>query len=466
MVQQAIDTFGGLDVLICNAGILRDKMSFNMTEEEFDSVIRVHLKGHFAPIRFAGAYWRAKAKETGEPTNAAVVTTASESGLYGNAGQVNYAAAKAGIASMTIVLARELGRSGVRVNSIAPVAATRLLGTVGQGEELADNPMMSPDNPAAGAVWLASPLADGVTGQVLKIMGGVAQILDGWRPATQISSGEKWTLQSLADGRDLLFKDRDPGVPRSAPWRSSTTRPPERDRRLSQSGGAQPVVVDRVRDDGTLELLHVEELEARRAARSARRPRCRRRARSDRPGTAPSPRAGGACRRRTRVPRRGVTTAVAGSSAASRTPRRRCSRDRRAPARPRRAPARAGRRTPSCRRCRSSRGCGAPRWSIARRPASGTIRASRWSRRGAYDAGDAPSLASSRRVVGEHRHGAADAELGRVLERLDRGVHRAGGRDGAGEEAPGEDRRPRSRARRRTSPRGGCRRRTRCGRRW
>ncbi len=213
MVQQAIETFGGLDVLICNAGILRDKMSFNMSEEEFDSVIRVHLKGHFAPIRFAGAYWRAKAKETGEPVNAAVVTTASESGLYGNAGQVNYAAAKAGIASMTIVLARELGRSGVRVNSIAPVAATRLLGTVGSGEDLADNPMLSPDNPAAGAVWLASSLAEGVTGQVLKISGGVAQILDGWRPATQISSDEKWTLQAIADGRDLLFKDRDPGVP-------------------------------------------------------------------------------------------------------------------------------------------------------------------------------------------------------------------------------------------------------------
>jgi NAD(P)-dependent dehydrogenase (short-subunit alcohol dehydrogenase family) len=219
MVQQAIDTFGGLDVLICNAGILRDKMSFNMTEEEFDSVIRVHLKGHFAPIRFAGAYWRAKAKETREPTNAAVVTTSSESGLYGNAGQVNYAAAKAGIASMTIVLARELGRSGVRVNSIAPVAATRLLGTV-IPPEVNENPMMSPDNPAAGAVWLASPLAGGVTGQVLKIMGGVAQILDGWRPATQISSSEKWTLQALADGRDLLFKDRDPGVP---PFRAMDT---------------------------------------------------------------------------------------------------------------------------------------------------------------------------------------------------------------------------------------------------
>jgi len=212
MVQQAIDTFGGLDVLICNAGILRDKMSFNMSEEEFDAVIRVHLKGHFAPIRFASSYWRTKAKETGEPANAAIVTTASESGLYGNAGQANYAAAKAGIASMTIVMARELERSGVRVNSIAPVAATRLLGTVAT-PELTENPMMSPDNPAAGAVWLASPLAEGITGQVLKISGGVAQIVDGWRPVTQISSGDKWTIQHLAAGRDRLFKDRDPGVP-------------------------------------------------------------------------------------------------------------------------------------------------------------------------------------------------------------------------------------------------------------
>jgi len=212
MVQQAIDTFGGLDVLICNAGILRDKMSFNMSEEEFDAVIRVHLKGHFAPIRFAAAYWRAKAKETGEPANAAVVTTASESGLYGNAGQANYAAAKAGIASMTIVLARELERSGVRVNSIAPVAATRLLGTVAT-PELTENPMMSPDNPAAGAVWLASPLAEGITGQVLKIAGGKAQIVEGWHPVTQISSDDKWTIQALADKRSLLFKDRDSGVP-------------------------------------------------------------------------------------------------------------------------------------------------------------------------------------------------------------------------------------------------------------
>ncbi len=212
MINQAIEEFGGLDVLICNAGILRDKMSFNMSEEEFDSVIRVHLKGHFAPSHFAGGYWRQKAKETGEPTGAAIVMTSSEAGLYGNAGQANYAAAKAGIASMAIVLARELERSGVRVNAIAPVAATRLLGTVGAGEELANDPAMSPENPAAGAVWLASPLADGINGQVLKIMGGYAQIVRGWTPASEIETDEIWTIEALDKGRAKLFAGLDSGL--------------------------------------------------------------------------------------------------------------------------------------------------------------------------------------------------------------------------------------------------------------
>jgi NAD(P)-dependent dehydrogenase (short-subunit alcohol dehydrogenase family) len=213
MVNQAIETFGGLDVLICNAGILRDRMSFNMTEDEFDAVIQVHLKGHFAPSHFAAKYWRDKAKASGEPVGATLVMTSSESGLYANGGQTNYAAAKAGIAAMAIVLARELERSGVRVNAIAPVAATRLLGTVGRGEDLAEDPMLSPDNPAAGAVWLASPLSAGITGQVLKIAGGVAQIVQGWTPVTQILSTEVWTLDALTQGRDTLFADRDPGVP-------------------------------------------------------------------------------------------------------------------------------------------------------------------------------------------------------------------------------------------------------------
>ncbi len=131
VVSEALDTYGGLDILVNNAGILRDKMSFNMEEADWDAVIAVHLKGHFCTSHFAGSYWRQQSKSSGQPVNAKIVNTASESGLYGNAGQLNYAAAKAGIAAMTIVLARELERFGVRANAIAPVARTRLTETVG-----------------------------------------------------------------------------------------------------------------------------------------------------------------------------------------------------------------------------------------------------------------------------------------------------------------------------------------------
>jgi NAD(P)-dependent dehydrogenase (short-subunit alcohol dehydrogenase family) len=213
MVQQVLATYGGLDVLVCNAGIVRDRMSFNMTEDEFDDVIRVHLKGHFAPVHFAAQHWRQRAKDGGHPVEAAVVMTTSEAGLYGNAGQANYVAAKAGIAAMAIGLARELEPVGVRVNALAPVAATRILGTVADAAALADDPQYAPENAAAGAVWLASSLAAGITGQVLKISGGVAQILDGWRPLTQLEGDVRWTVAALAAGRDHLFAGRDPGVP-------------------------------------------------------------------------------------------------------------------------------------------------------------------------------------------------------------------------------------------------------------
>ena len=215
-VQQAVDEFGRLDVLINNAGILRDKMSFNMTEEEWDAVIRVHLKGHFVPARHAAAHWRAVSKETGQPVGGTIVNTASESGLYGNAGQLNYAAAKAGIASMTIVLARELDRIGVRVNAIAPVARTRLTEDLAGGAMEAKDggfDAFAPENAAAGAVWLASPLADGITGQVLKIQGGVAQIMGGWRPVTEVTDDQPWSVATLADRRAALFARSDPGVP-------------------------------------------------------------------------------------------------------------------------------------------------------------------------------------------------------------------------------------------------------------
>ena len=212
LVNQAIETFGSLDILVNNAGILRDKMSFNMTEEEWDAVIKVHLKGHFAPARFAAAYWRQKSKDTGAPVNAKVVNTASESGLYGNAGQANYAAAKAGIASLTIVLARELERFGVRVNCIAPVALTRLTEDLMGGREgIAEQ--LDPANIAAGVAWLASDLSEGVSGQVLKIQGGLAQIVQGWRPVSQITSTETWTIESIASQRDTLFAKTEPGIP-------------------------------------------------------------------------------------------------------------------------------------------------------------------------------------------------------------------------------------------------------------
>ena len=212
LVGQAVEVFGGLDVVVNNAGILRDRLSFNMSEAEFDSVIAVHLKGHFAVARHAAAYWKARNKATGEPANAAIVNTASESGLYGNAGQANYAAAKAGIASMTIVMARECERMGARVNAIAPVARTRLT------EELAGDYMkvdesgfdrFAPANVAAVACWLASDLAAGITGQVIKVQGGQIQLLEGWRPLTEVTSDEQWTLASVAARREALLGPTD-----------------------------------------------------------------------------------------------------------------------------------------------------------------------------------------------------------------------------------------------------------------
>jgi NAD(P)-dependent dehydrogenase (short-subunit alcohol dehydrogenase family) len=216
LITQAVEHFGTLDVLVNNAGILRDKMSFNMDEAEWDSVIDVHLKGHFAPSRFAASYWRAKSKETGEPVNAKIVNTASESGLYGNAGQANYAAAKAGIASMTIVMARELARVGVRVNAIAPVARTRLTeGLAGDAmaAKTGEFDRFAPENVSAVVAWLASDLSDGISGQVVKVMGGQVQLLRGWRPITEATDEKPWTLDAIDAAAATLFAKSDRGVP-------------------------------------------------------------------------------------------------------------------------------------------------------------------------------------------------------------------------------------------------------------
>jgi NAD(P)-dependent dehydrogenase (short-subunit alcohol dehydrogenase family) len=216
LVQQAIDTYGGLDVLVNNAGILRDRVLVNMTEEEFDAVVNVHMKGHFVPMRFASAYWREKSKETGGPVNAKIVNTSSESGLYGNGGQTNYAAAKAGIASMTIVAARELERYGVRVNAICPVARTRLTEQVAgdyMNPKEGEFDKFAPENPAALVAWLASDLSEGISGQVIKVQGGVLQLLRGWRPVTEATADDVWSLEGIEKVRDTLIGGNPVGVP-------------------------------------------------------------------------------------------------------------------------------------------------------------------------------------------------------------------------------------------------------------
>ena len=218
LIDQAVKELGGLDILVNNAGILRDRMSFNMDEADWDAVINVHLKGHFVPSRFAGAYWRAKAKETGEPVNASIINTSSEAGLFGNAGQLNYGAAKAGIAAMAIILARELERFGVRSNAIAPRARTRmtefLMGSVGAAaDEAAGFDTWAPENTAALVAWLASDLSKDVTGQVFIITGGIVQVTQGWRPVGKATSDKPWSIDSIEGVRDQLFAGVDTGVP-------------------------------------------------------------------------------------------------------------------------------------------------------------------------------------------------------------------------------------------------------------
>jgi 3-oxoacyl-[acyl-carrier protein] reductase len=210
LVDQAVDGFGRLDILVNNAGILRDGMSFNLSEEEWDSVIRVHLKGHFAPSRFAAVHWRERSK-AGEPVAGRIINTSSESGLFGNAGQSNYAAAKAGIASMTIVLARELQKYGVTVNAIAPRARTRLTATVAGADQMmaakeGEFDAWSPDNMAPLIGFLASDAAADVSGQVFVMWGDSVYLMRGWSLANELSAGRKrWTVDDLIARKAELF---------------------------------------------------------------------------------------------------------------------------------------------------------------------------------------------------------------------------------------------------------------------
>ena len=216
VVDQAIDTYGSLDILVNNAGILRDKMSFNMDESDWDDVIRVHLKGHFAATHHAAVYWRNRSK-SGEDVTGRIINTSSEAGLFGNAGQANYAAAKAGIAALTWVEARELGRYGVTSNAIAPRARTRMTETIfgGDGMSAADGAFdaWDPKNIANVVAFLAAPASADITGQILVVFGADIYAMSAFQAVGQVTRDKAWTPEELVAAKGDLFKGISSGVP-------------------------------------------------------------------------------------------------------------------------------------------------------------------------------------------------------------------------------------------------------------
>jgi NAD(P)-dependent dehydrogenase (short-subunit alcohol dehydrogenase family) len=216
IISTAIDTFGRLDVLVNNAGILRDRMLFNMAEEEWDAVIRVHLKGTFATSRFAAAYWRERAK-AGEELDARIVNTSSSSGIFGNPGQTNYGAAKAGIAAFTIIASRELARYGVTVNAIAPGALTRMTANLGMGRRATPGEggfdPRAPENVAPIVVWLGSGESNGVTGRVFEVAGGRLGVAEGWRHGPTQTHDGRWDPAALGPVVHDLLEKAEPPTP-------------------------------------------------------------------------------------------------------------------------------------------------------------------------------------------------------------------------------------------------------------
>jgi NAD(P)-dependent dehydrogenase (short-subunit alcohol dehydrogenase family) len=202
LIKTAIEAFGDLHVLVNNAGILRDRVLVNMTEEEWDSVINVHLKGHFVPMRFAATYWREQTK-AGKTVKASVINTSSTSGLLGNPGQANYGAAKAGIGALTVITAQELTRYGVRVNGIAPAARTRLTeSTPGLGDIVKppEDPgrfdIWDPANVSPLVAWLATENCP-ANGKMFFVQGGSVKIMTGWTMGEGVDRSDRWTVEEL-----------------------------------------------------------------------------------------------------------------------------------------------------------------------------------------------------------------------------------------------------------------------------
>ncbi|MBB6416939.1 SDR family oxidoreductase [Streptomyces massasporeus] len=214
LVRTALETYGRLDTLVNNAGFLRDRMLVNLDEDDFDAVVRVHLKGHFLPLRHAAAHWRSEAK-AGRRPEARIINTSSGAGLLGSVGQGNYSAAKAAIVALTLVAAAELRRYGVQVNAIAPAARTRMTERTFADTMAAPDSgfdAMAPENVSPLVVWLGSPASAGVTGRVFEAEGGRITVMEGWRPGPSTDRDGRWTPAEAGEqARTLLSEAAEPG---------------------------------------------------------------------------------------------------------------------------------------------------------------------------------------------------------------------------------------------------------------
>jgi NAD(P)-dependent dehydrogenase (short-subunit alcohol dehydrogenase family) len=216
LVRTALDTYGRLDTLVNNAGFLRDRMLVNLDEDDWDAVLRVHLKGHFLPLKHAAAHWRAEAR-AGRIPEARVINTSSGAGLLGSVGQGNYSAAKAGIVGLTLVAAAEMRRYGVRVNAIAPAARTRMTEQTFADTMAAPTDggfdAMAPENVSPLVVWLGSAASAGVTGRVFEAEGGRLTVMEGWRPGPTADKGARWSPAEAGETALKLLAEAEPPRP-------------------------------------------------------------------------------------------------------------------------------------------------------------------------------------------------------------------------------------------------------------